>query len=226
MYLPTGRAPRSTPQLVMRTGIIRPMSPAHARQDLSTANVEALTRFPGNPSPVGALPVSLPPALAPAPAPTATPAAPLIPAAPGPVTTAVAQAATATPPMPLPVAASTDMPHTPSDQHHWHREHRRMHPLHADIKRLHPHARLHGVEDVLLGEWNGRPMAKFEIASSPPAGGANQAVEALRQAAKVLRSTGLHALSPELIGGPLAALMRGGAVQLHFQNGVVMRATL
>jgi hypothetical protein len=225
MYIPTGRAPRSTPQLVMRTGIIRPMSPAHARQDLNALNIQRLTHLPVDQAMPPMLPVPVPPSLAPSPAPTATPAAPLIPAAPGPVTTAVAQAATATPPAPIPVAASTDLPHNPSDRHHWHREHRRMHPLHADIKRLHPHAQLHGAEDVLLGEWNGRPLAKFEIASSPPRGGASQAVEALRQAAKVLRSTGLH-LPPELIGGPLAALMRGGAVELHFQNGVVMRATL
>jgi len=225
MYIPTGRAPGSTPQLVMRTGIIRPMNPANARRDISTSHVDSMTRMPVD-EPPPALPAPVPPALQPTPAPAAPPPAPLVPAAPGPVTTAVAQAATATPPAPLPVAATTDLPHSPSGQHHWHREHRRMHPLMADIKRLHPHARLHGADDVLLGEWRGRPLAKFEIASSPPAGGAAHAVEALRRAAHLLRSTGLEVLPPELVGGPLAALMRGGAVQLHFQNGVVMRTAL
>ena len=104
--------------------------------------------------------------------------------------------------------------------------HRRIHPMAAEIQRLHPGARLHGAGDILLGEWNGKPVAKFSIAASPPANGAQGAIYALRDAARKLVHSGLAALPPELVGGPLAALMRGGAVELHFQNGVVARTAL
>jgi len=219
MMIPTGRAGESIPQLVMRTGIIRPVRPENARRDISIAHVEAATRLA-----VGQ-PIS-PAFLPPAPAPL-TPAAvtPAIPAPASPTTSAVAQCATATPPMPLPVAPAP-IPTSPSGQHHWHRMHRRVHPLAAEIRRLHPQARLHGADDILLGEWQGRPQAKFQVAAAPTRPGAQAAVNALRESARILRQTGLGTLPPELVGGPLAALLRGGAVELHFQNGVVARTAL
>jgi hypothetical protein len=218
MMIPTGRAGESIPQLVMRTGIIRPVRPENARRDISIAHVDAATRLAvGQPMSPDFLP--------PTPSPL-TPAAvmPTIPAPPSPTTSAVAQCAVATPPMPLPVAPA-DMPMHPSDRHHWHMMHRRTHPLAADIRRLHPHARLHGADDVLLGEWNGRPLAKFQIAAAPSRAAANAAVGALRESARILRQTGIP-LSPEIAGGPLVALISGGAVELHFQNGVVARTAL
>jgi hypothetical protein len=124
----------------------------------------------------------------------------------------------------MPVAPG-EMPMHPSDQHHWHQMHRRTHPLAADIRRLHPRAHLHGADDVLLGEWNGRPLAKFQIAATLSRQAANQVVGALRESARILRQTGLP-LMPEIAGGPLTALVRGGAVELHFQNGVVARTSL
>lgn len=220
MMIPTGRAGESIPQLVMRTGIIRPVRPENARRDISIRHVEAATRLA-----VGQ-PIS-PAFTPPTPAPL-TPAAvtPTIPAPPSPTTSAVAQAATATPPTPLPVAP-TPIPASPSGRHHWHTMHRRVHPLAAEIKRLHPRAQLHGADDVLLGEWQGRPMAKFQIAAAVHQRNAQTAANAIAQAARVLQRTGLaHVLPPELVGGPLAALMRGGAVELHFQNGVVARTAL
>lgn len=214
MMIPTGRAGESIPQLVMRTGIIRPVRPENARRDISIRHVEAATRLA-----VGQ-PIS-PAFLPPTPGPF-TPAAvtPMIPAPPSPTTSAVAQCAVATPPTPLPVAPVA-LPSSPSGQHHWHRTHR-VHPLAAEIKRLHPHAQMHGADDVLLGEWQGRPLAKFHIAAA----GSQAAVNALTQAARILRQTGLGMLPPELVGGPIAALMRGGAVELHFQNGAVTRTAL
>jgi hypothetical protein len=219
MMIPTGRAGESIPQLVMRTGIIRPVRPENARRDVSISHVEAATRLAvGQPM----SPAFLPPTPGPL-----SPAAvtPTIPAPPSPTTSAVAQCAVATPPAPLPVAPA-EIPSLPSDRHHWHRMHRHVHPLAADIRRLHPNARLHGADDVLLGEWNGRPVAKFQVASAPTRPGAESAVNALRQAAHILRQTGLGMMPPELVAGPLAALMRGGAVELHFQNGVVARTAL
>ncbi len=218
MMTTTGRAGESIPQLVMRTGIIRPVRPDNARRDLSIEHVDAATRL------VVGQPIS-PAFLPPTPGPL-TPAAvtPTIPAPPGPTTSAVAQCAVATPPTPLPVAPA-EMPSSPSGQHHWHRMHRHVHPLAAEIRKLHPHARLHGADDVLLGEWNGRPMAKFQIAAAPSRAAANAAVGALRESARILRQTGIP-LTPEIAGGPLVALIRGGAVELHFQNGVVARTAL
>jgi len=218
MMIPTGRAGESIPQLVMRTGIIRPVRPDNARRDISIAHVDAATRLAvGQPMSPDFLP--------PTPGPL-TPAAvtPTIPAPPSPTTSAVAQCAVATPPTPLPVAPA-EVPYHPSDRHHWHRMHRHVHPLAADIKRLHPHAQIHGADDVLLGEWNGRPLAKFQIAAAPSRAAANAAVGALRESARILRQTGIP-LSPEIAGGPLVALIRGGAVELHFQNGVVARTAL
>ena len=218
MMIPTGRAGESIPQLVMRTGIIRPVRPENARRDISIQHVEAATRLAvGQPM----SPAFLPPTPGPL-----TPAAvtPTIPAPPSPTTSAVAQCAVATPPTPLPVVP-VDIPTRPSDQHHWHHMHRRTHPLAAEIKRLHPHARLHGADDVLLGEWQGRPLAKFQIAAALSRPAANAAVAALRESARILRQTGLP-LTPEIAGGPLTALIRGGAVELHFLIGVVARTAL
>lgn len=220
MMIPTGRQGESIPQLVMRTGIIRPVRPENARRDISIAHVDAATRLAvGQPM----SPAFLPPTPGPL-----SPAAvtPTIPAPPSPTTSAVAQCAVATPPMPLPVAPM-DIPTHPSDRHHWHRMHRHVHPLAAEIRKLHPTAQLHGADDVLLGEWMGRPLAKFQVASSLTQPAAQAAVNALHRAATILRQTGLTAaLTPELAGGPLVALMRGGAVELHFQNGVVARTAL
>lgn len=202
----------SIPALIMRTGQIRPVSPADARRDIDTQHVIDATAIPTDqiPSPPSALPM----------------VTPLIPAAPGPVTTAVAQTVVAVPPQPIPAAPDAPPPPRPSDRMHWHQEHHRVHPMVADIRRLHPMAAMHGVAEVQLGEWNGRPIAKFEIAASPPPVGAQSAANAMRGAARALVQSGLHALPAELVGGPLAALMRGGAIELHFQNGVVVRTAL
>lgn len=192
----------SIPAAVMRTGVIQPISPANARQDLDTQHVLDVTL-----SPVNAMDV-------------------LPPARPSDLTTAVAQTVTATPPAPIQAGPLAPLPPTPSGRTAWHIQHRRQHPAIEDIKRLHPRAQLHGAAPVQLGEWAGRPVAKFEIAASPPKAAAGQAAQALRRAAHELRATGLSSLPPELVGGPLAALMRGGAVELHFRNDVVIRTAL
>jgi hypothetical protein len=222
MLTPTGPHGRgSIPALVMRTGLLQPVSPENARQDLRLEHVEHMTDWRRGAS--GLLP-QLPPSLPmPGSAPTVTP---LLPAVPSPVTTFVAQTTTATPPTPIQSAPMTPPPFSPSDRHHWHLRQRTGHPMIAEIRRLHPKANLRGTADVELGEWNGRPLAKFEIASAPTPEGAHVAAGALRRAAHALRAAGLASLSPELIAGPLAALMRGGAVALHFQNGVVIRTAL
>jgi hypothetical protein len=198
----------SIPALVMRSGQIRPVSPDDARQDLNTAHVLRMTDWRMK---IPAEPIVVP-----------------IPAPPSPITSAVAQTVTAIPPAPIQTAPATPLPADASDKHHWHTVHRGggSHAMIREIQRLHPKAGLRGSNDVELGEWNGRPIAKFEIASSPPAGGAEIAAGAMRQAAHALRTSGLASLPPELIGGPLAALMRGGAVELHFQNGAVVRTVL
>lgn len=206
----------SIPALVMRTGLIQPIDPVNARNDIRSQHVRDVTHWPVA---EGAMsPSFVPPSLGPAPTVT-----PMLPAPPSAVTTAVARTVVATPPTPLPGAPSTPPPAHGSARHHWHMMHRHQHPMIADIKRLHPHAGIHGAEDTLLGEWNGFPTAKFEIAASPPAHVAQSAAEKLRQAAQALNRIGLGSLPPELVAGPLAALMRGGAVELHFQNGVVVR---
>jgi len=192
----------SIPAFVMRTGMIQPVSPMNARQDIRTQHVLDMTLVPVDER-----------------------EAALLPAQPSSVTTAVSQTVTAVPPAPIQTPA-TAMPASPSGRYGWHQQNRRMHPAIADIKRLHPRAQLHGAEAVELGEWQGRPIAKFEIAASPPAVSAGEATKALRKAAAALRSSGLSMLPPEMVGGPLAALMRGGAVELHFQNGVVIRTAL
>lgn len=220
---PGGRG--SIPALVMRTGLIQPVDPANARRDIQAAHVRDVTHWPTDqiPSPDGM--DSLPPPIPQATLPMVTP---LIPAAPSPVTTAVTQTVTATPPQPITATDVGPPPRRESDRHHWHMHHRRMHPMAAEIQRLHPSARLHGVpsDSVLLGEWNGKPVAKFEIAASPPVNGAQGAAQAMRDAARALVQNGLSSLPPELVGGPLSALMRGGAIEMHFQNGVVVRTAL
>jgi hypothetical protein len=151
---------------------------------------------------------------------------PLITAPSNPTTVAVAQTTVAVPPKPITTAPSEGMPNGHSNQQAWHLKHRQNHPVLSEIRRLHPKAHLRGVSDVELGEWNGKPVAKFEIAASPPAVSADAAAKALRRGAHALLNSGLQGLPPELVGGPLAALMRGGAVELHFQNGVVIRTAL
>lgn len=135
--------------------------------------------------------------------------APLPPAPQSPVTSAVAATTTAIPPTPV-AAPMAPVPQTSAypQPHHWQK------------------FRHHTFHGPMLGEWRGRPVATFQIASSPTAAGAHAATSALKRAAQALRQAGLGPLPPELIAGPLAALMRGGAVELHFQNGVVMRAAL
>lgn len=219
---PGGRG--SIPALVMRTGLIQPVDPANARNDISVRHVRDVTHWPTDQIPAPGAD-TLPPPIPQATLPTVTP---LIPAAPNLVTAAVAQTVTAVPPQPITTPDMGPLPRRESERHHWHMQHRQEHPMMAEIRRLHPSARMHGVpsDSVLLGEWNGRPVAKFEIASSPPAAGAESVSHAMRAAARALIQNGLHALPPELVGGPLAALMRGGAVELHFQNGVVARTAL
>lgn len=216
MLTPDGTGARgSLPALVMRTGLIRPMSPRDARRDLDTRRITDMVARETNTAP------DLLPPGAPSPVPTLTP----VPALPSPTYTAVAATTTATPPMPLPNAPTADMPLAPSDQHHWHREHR-PHAMVREIQRLHPHANIHGAGEPLLGaDADGRPVAKFKIAASPPVVTAESSAHGLRLAARSLIASGLHALPPQLVGGPLAALMRGGTVELHFQNGVVVRTT-
>ena len=206
----------SIPALVMRTGLIQPVDPMNARADIDQQHVRNVTGWPTNTVPLS--PQFVPPALGPVPTVTQLP-----PAAPSPVTAAVAATVTATPPAPLPAAPSTPMPAHGSARHHWHLMHRHVHPMVADIKRLHPNANIHGAEEVELGEWNGYPTAKFSIAASPPRHTAIAGADALRRAAHALQRMGLGSLPPELVAGPLAALMRGGAIELHFQNGVVVR---
>lgn len=213
--LPGGRG--SVPALVMRTGLIQPVDPRNARADTNQQHVLDVTRWPAAESPD---PMFMPGPLSP------TAVTPLLPAPPSPTTTAVAQTVSAVPPMPVTSAPSTSMPHKASDRHHWHHQFARQHPMVNAIRELHPRAMLHGPENVSLGEWNGRPLAQFQVTAAPTSAAAHSAVAALRQAALTLRATGLTTLPPELIGGPLAALMRGGAVELRFQNGVVMKATL
>jgi hypothetical protein len=83
-----------------------------------------------------------------------------------------------------------------------------------------------GMHGVMLGSFQGKPVARFNINAAPASGDAQGAVLALKRAAALLANAGHGALPPELIGGPLAALMRGGVAQLHFQNGVVVRTAL
>ncbi|OHD23635.1 MAG: hypothetical protein A2Y38_01400 [Spirochaetes bacterium GWB1_59_5] len=209
---PGGRG--SIPALVMRTGLIQPVNPANARRDITTQHVQNIT--------TGVEMVTMP-LVPPGSRPTVTP---LIPAAPSPTTTAVAQTVVAVPPMPVQRAPDGPMPVTPSAQQDWHRQHHRVHPMVDEIRRLHPKAALFGTAEVELGEWQGRPIAKFEISAAPPRHGAQMAANSLRQAAFILARSGLNHMAPEIVGGPLAALLRGGAVELHFQNGVVARTAL
>jgi hypothetical protein len=83
-----------------------------------------------------------------------------------------------------------------------------------------------GMHGVLLGMVAGKPVAAFNIDATPQPHEAQSAVFALRQAAQVLQKFGHGSLPPELIGGPMAALMRGGVAELHFKNGVVVRTAL
>ena len=209
MMSPNGPNRGSLPALVMRTGLIAPgVKPSQARADLDLEHVMDVT------NPADYLPAAL----------SVRPTFSTIPAAQSPTTTAVAQTTTAIPPTPLPTAPSTDMPLHPSEQHHWHRQHRGGNPLVNEIRKLHPTANIAGAEPE-LGEWGGRPLAKFSIAMTSPPEGARQAASAIRRTAQILQQSGLAALPPELVGGPVAALLRGGAIELHFQNGVVIRAT-
>jgi hypothetical protein len=193
----------SVPASVMRSGMWQPLTPAQARRDLDTTHVLDVTTMNQGLTSNGQL----------------------LPAIPSITTSAVAQTVTAAPPTPI-QTPPTPMPMGHSQRHAWHQKHHRTHPAIADIQRLHPNAPLQGAEEVELGDWNGRPVAKFQIAASPPAVGAQQAAQSLRRAASLLQSNGFAQLPPELIAGPLAALMRGGAVELHFQNGVVIRTAL
>jgi hypothetical protein len=201
----------------MRTGLIRPFPPRDARHDITARHVDNVTSFvtgemeyqPQTPS---GLPAGMPPIVP-------------VPAPPSAATSAVAETTVATPPRPLPNASAALPGPGESGRHHWHHSQRRMHPMVAEIQRLHPKANIHGAAEPELGEFGGFPLAKFEIAASPPRVTAQVAATNLRLAAHALFQRGLGALPAELVGGPLAALMRGGAVELHFQNGVVVRAT-
>jgi hypothetical protein len=159
----------SIPELVMRTGVIRTMNPANARQDILPQHVIDMT------SPHG----------------ITTQYDHMQSAAPSLTMQAVAQTAVATPPTPVP---------TPS-----------------------PAPGVHGIS---LGMANGKPVVAFNINAAPTANDAQGALLALKRAAGLLQNAGHGSLPPELIGGPLAALMRGGAAELHFTNGVVVRTAL
>lgn len=217
MMTPNGSRPTgSLPALVMRTGLIRPVNVDQARRDLDTQHIENITHWATNrPAP------DISP-----PAPPLSPASVVpVPAPPDhPVTAAVALTVAATPPQPLPNAPTSAPPLMPSERHHWHREHR-LHPMVHEIRRLHPHANIHGADPALPADAAGRPIAKFAIAANPPKGSATAMAHQLRHAAHALYRSGLSALPAELVGGPLAALMQGGSVELHFQNGVVVKAT-
>ena len=92
---------------------------------------------------------------------------------------------------------------------------------------MHGYGSLGGLGGVMLGATpDGQPVAAFQIDATPQPHQAQGAVMALRKAAKDLQRFGHGSLPPELIGGPLAALMRGGAIELHFKNGVVTRTAL
>jgi hypothetical protein len=190
----------------MRSGQWQPLTPAQARRDLTTDHVLDVTTMSQELL-------------------DTQPNATLMPAPPSITTAAVAQTVTATPPTPIQTPPSP-MPLGHSQRHAWHQQHHRTHPAIADIKRLHPSAPLHGAEAVEMDDWNGRPVAKFMIQASPPAVGAHAHADQLRNAARLLQANGFARLPPELVAGPLAALLRGGAVQLHFQNGVVIRTAL
>ncbi len=158
----------SIPELVMRTGVIRSISPRNARGDIQPQHVFNLVDPHGistqydQPAP----PTSF-------------------------TTQAVAQTVTAVPPTPV----ATPMP-APG---------------------------MHGVQ---LGSVDGKPVAAFNVNAAPLPQQAQGAVAALHCAAKLLAHAGHGALPAELIGGPLAALMRGGMAELHFTNGVVVRTAL
>ena len=186
----------SVAAFVMRSGLFQPLLPAHARRDLVTSHIERITDVNA--------------------------ATALYPAQPSPTTSAVSQTVTAVPPQPMQVPPAL-MPHAPSDRHSWHTHQRRRHPAVEQIKQLHPTASLRGADPVELGEWKGRPLAKFEINQAADPQTASAQADALRRAANALRSSRLAHLPAELVGGPLAALLRGGAVELHFQNGTVIR---
>ncbi len=214
MLTPNGpRGRGSIPALVMRSGLIREMAPSQARADLELPRVLDLTVPPNRslPMPTGQMPQLTP-------VPNAPPSA---------TATAVAATMLAAPPRALPVRA-IPMPAGHSDRHAWPHKHRRGHPLMHAIRELHPTAPVlrDAAEDVELGEWRGRPMVRFEIASSPPQPMAEAQALALTRTAGVMRQAGLHHLPAQIVGGPLAALLRGGAVELHFQNGVVVRTAL
>lgn len=83
-----------------------------------------------------------------------------------------------------------------------------------------------GMHGISLGMANGKPVVAFNINAAPTAENAQGALLALKRAAGLLANAGHGSLPPELIGGPLAALMRGGAAELHFTNGVVVRTAL
>lgn len=217
MLTPTGPGARgSIPALVMRTGLIQPVNPQNARRDITLQHVMDVTS--------GVTTETLPAQLLPT-APTPQPTVVPVPAPPSLVTSAVAATTTATPPRPLPNAPASLPPPDAAGQRHWHMTQRRMHPMVAEIMRLHPKANINGAAEPELGEFGSYPLAKFEIAATVPPVAAQSAAHHLRLAARALYKSGLSALPPELVGGPLAALMRGGAIELHFQNGVVVRAT-
>jgi len=210
---PGGRG--SIPALVMRSGLIQPVSPRDARRDLTLQHVLDVTTMPGH---VPYMPAGG----------AITSVTPVTQAPPNAVTTSVAETMVAPPPTAIQTAPTAPPANTHSSRYHWQQQHRRVHPAISDIRRLHPSANLHDAEApaVVLGEHNGRPLAKFAIAASPSDQGAQAAASALRRAAQTLRMTGLAALPPEIIGGPLAALMRGGAVELHFTNGATVRTAI
>lgn len=62
----------------------------------------------------------------------------------------------------------------------------------------------------------------FDMPGLPSMQQATGAGEALKQAAKIVRGTGIGSL----VGGPLASLARGDTIVLRWSNGAAIQATL
>lgn len=83
------------------------------------------------------------------------------------------------------------------------------------------------MQGVYLGSDNsGRPVREFRVSGAPSGREARAVGAALKQAASILRKTGLENATPDLIGGPLASLARGEAIVLRWPNGAGITAAL
>ena len=181
MLSPVGPGARgSIPALVMRTGLIRPMSPTEARRDLDTQHILDMTARATNTAAATSCRRHV----------TPNPGAPLADHLRGrghrgrhaadadPERADGRHAADAVRAAPLAPAASAARDGQ------------------ARSRSYHPHANIHGSEEPLLGaDAEGRPIAKFRIAASPPHTTAQSSAHNLRLAARALFASGLHALA-------------------------------